>query len=168
MSKYQDVIRKLNLIAHPVEGGFFKRNYTAEVKAYFPNIGEERKVASAIFYLFGDTSLSYPHYLNQDELWHFYSGAPIELLLLPKNGSSELIIMGSDILRGHKPQVQILAGTVFCAKMVKGGEYSLIGATLSPAFEYGDYHEVDCLKLISKYPQYEEFLKEFIPKNKEN
>ena len=162
MSKYQDIINKMNLIAHPVEGGFFIRNYTAQAKAYFPNIEEERAIASAIFYLFGKNSFSYPHYLKQDELWHFYSGNPVELLLLHNNGSSELITMGSDILSNQKPQVSILAGTIFCAKMVKNVEYSLIGATLSPAFEYGDYHEVDCSELLNKFPQYNEFLQDFI------
>ncbi|MBI9031997.1 cupin domain-containing protein [bacterium] len=162
MSKYQDVIRKLNLIAHPVEGGFYRRNYTAKVKAFFPNLGEERSLASAIFYLFGEKSLSYPHYLKQDELWHFYSGSPVELLLLPRENKPELIIMGSDILNGHKSQVTILAGTIFCARMLAGGEYSLIGATLSPAFEMGDYHDVDCSELIKKYPQHKEFLTGFL------
>lgn len=161
MSKYQDIINKLNLIAHPVEGGFFVRNYTSEVKAYFPIVNEERAIASAIFYLFGDKALSFPHYLKQDEIWHFYSGSPLELLLLHKNGSSELITMGSDILNNQKPQVSILAGTIFCAKMKKGGEYSLIGATLSPAFDYSDYKEVACSELINKYPEYKEFLQEF-------
>lgn len=165
MSKYQDIKRKLNLIAHPAEGGFFKRNYTAEVKAYFPNIEEEREIASAILYLFGEKSFSYPHYLKQDEIWHFYSGDPVELLLMFKDGKTELITMGNDILNEQKPQVVILAGTVFCAKMVKGGDYSLIGATLSPAFEYGDYHEVDCANLINKLPKYREFLQDFIPNN---
>lgn len=162
MSKYQDVIRKLNLIAHPSEGGVFKRNYTAETKAFFPNIGEEREIASAIFYLFGEDSFSYPHYLEQDELWHFYSGAPIHLLLIYKDGRSELLTMGSDILNNQKPQVPISAGTIFCAKMVKDGEYSLIGATLSPAFKYEDFHEVDSHSLIESYPQYAEFLQDFI------
>lgn len=165
MSKYQDIIRKLNLISHPVEGGFFKRSYTAEVKAYFPNIEEERAVSSAIFYLFGENSLSYPHSLKQDEIWHFYSGNTIELLLIPEEGESEMITMGSDILSGQKPQVVIKAGTIFCAKMKKGGEYSLIGATLSPAFEYGDYQDVKSADIILKYPQYEDFLQDFIQKN---
>jgi len=165
MSKYQDIIRKLNLISHPVEGGFFKRNYTAGVKAYFPNIDEEREVASAIFYLFGENSLSYPHYLKQDEIWHFYSGDPLELLLIHQDGRTEIIEVGSDILNGQKPQVVIIAGTIFCAKMIKGGEYSLIGATLSPAFEYGDYHDVTYSEMIYKCPQHEEFLQDFVHKN---
>lgn len=165
MSKYQDIIRKLELIAHPVEGGFFKRSYTSEVRAYFPNIEEERAASSAIFYLFGEKSLSYPHYLKQDEIWHFYSGDPVELLLFHQDGTCEMLRMGSDILSGQKPQVCIIAGTIFCAKMVSGGEYSLIGATLSPAFEYSDYHEVDANFLIQKLPQYGEFLQGFIPLN---
>ncbi len=162
MSKYQEIINKLNLISHPLEGGFFKRSYTSEVKAYFPNIEAERESSSAIFYLFGEESLSFPHYLKQDEIWHFYSGNPIELLLINSNNTQELVIMGSDILLDQKPQVIIKAGTIFCARMVKGGEYSLIGATLSPAFIYDDYQEVDCELLISKFPQYKEFLIDFI------
>lgn len=165
MTKTQEIIRKLGLEKHPLEGGFFKRSYTCQEESFFKQVGENRPLASAIYYLFDDELVSRPHYLKQDEIWHFYSGQALEILLIYPDNSSRFIIMGADILNGQVPQVAIPASTIFCAKMKAGGTYSLIGATLSPAFSYKDYHEVNPGVLLEKFPEYEEFLHNFIPDN---
>lgn len=160
-SKCNEIIKLLGLEEHPCEGGFFKRTYTAQESNKFAKWETERPISSAIFYLFGEDALSYPHSLQQDEIWHFYSGDSIELLLIKQNEEPQLIIMGSDILQGEKPQVVITAGTIFCAKLKSGGDYGLIGATLAPAFAYTDYQAVECSALIIKYPQFRDFLNHF-------
>ena len=51
------------------------------------------------------------HQLPTDELWHFYLGDPIELLLLSPDGSDELVILGHDVLAGQRVQTVVPAGT---------------------------------------------------------
>jgi len=40
--------------------------------------------------------------LKTDELWHFYTGSPIELLLLYPDGSGEEVILGTDFSAGQR------------------------------------------------------------------
>ena len=42
------------------------------------------------------------HRLPTDELWHFYLGDPIELVLLDSDGSDEIVILGQDVLAGQR------------------------------------------------------------------
>ncbi len=165
MPKIDEIINKLDLEKHPMEGGFFRRTYTSKIITYFSNLGEERPLASAIYYLFDKTLVSKPHSLKQDEIWHFYCGSSLEILLIYPDDNSEILTMGSDILNDNKVQVVIPAGTIFAAKIQKDGAYALIGATLSPAFAYSDYKEEDSLYLMNKFPQYKEFLQDFTSRN---
>jgi predicted cupin superfamily sugar epimerase len=164
MSKTQEIIKLLNLEKHPLEGGYYKRTYTSKFKSFFSGLGEERFLASAIYYLFDENLVSRPHSLKQDEIWHFYSGSQIEVLLIYPDNISEIVTMGSDILRGDIPQLIIPAGSIFSAKLKKGGDYALIGASLSPAFDYEDYQDGDILDLINKFPQHGDFLKSCLPR----
>ena len=56
-----------------------------------------KPLCSAIIALLVDdpTVFSDMHRLPTDELWHFYLGDPIELLLLYSDGSDELVILRS-------------------------------------------------------------------------
>jgi predicted cupin superfamily sugar epimerase len=159
MNKITSIIEKLGLVKHPCEGGYFKRNYTSSVKANFDGFDSSRALASAIYYLLSPTSVSRFHTLEQDEIWHFYAGDPVEVLLLTKDGRAEMISFGSDVLANQTPQLVIPRGTIFGAKLEEGGEYALFGATLTPEFHYKDYNEIPYKELIRKYPDFEEFIK---------
>ena len=60
------------------------------------------------------------HRLPTDELWHFYLGDPIELLLLYSDGSDELVILGQDVLAGQRIQTVVPAGTYMGARLRPG------------------------------------------------
>lgn len=162
MSKIKSIIDKLELVPHPFEGGLFRRSYTSPIKISPFEGEEERSIASAIYYLLTDNYMSRPHSLKQDEIWHFYSGDPLEILLIYPNKKSEIVTMGADILLNQIVQLVIPSNTIFCAKICKGGVYSLIGASLSPAFVYGDYQYVSPISMIEEFPQYKDFLQDFL------
>jgi uncharacterized protein len=68
-----------------------------------------KPLCSAIIALLVDdpTVSSDMHRLPTDELWHFYLGDPIELLLLYSDGSDELVILGQDVLAGQRIQTVV-------------------------------------------------------------
>ena len=45
-------------------------------------------------------SVSIFHKLPTDEIWHFYAGDPLRLMLLFADGSAKDVIMGGDPLEG--------------------------------------------------------------------
>ena len=87
-------------------------------------------VGTAIVGLFCDDppSRSLFHRLGFDEVWHFYGGDPIRLVLLHPDGESGEVILGSDVLAGQRVQYPIPAGTWQAGELVPGGEWACTGA----------------------------------------
>ena len=79
--------------------------------------------------------------MKTDEVWHFYGGDPIELLLLHPGGRSEVVVLGSDVFAGQRPQFTVPAGAWMGARpAAKGPEaYGFFGTTMAPGFEYDDF-----------------------------
>jgi predicted cupin superfamily sugar epimerase len=38
------------------------------------------------------------------------------------------------------------------ARLIKGGEYALLGTTMAPGFDYADFSKGNASELIAKYP----------------
>lgn len=66
--------------------------------------GRKRPVTGVIDLTTGFFTNSDMHRLPTDEIWHFYLGDPIELLLLHPDGTDELIVLGHDEMRDEKVQ----------------------------------------------------------------
>ena len=125
------------LIAHfemeplPVEGTYFVSTYrcTTPTPAGGP-------AGTAIVGLYCDDppSRSLFHRLGSDEVWHFYGGDPIRLVLLHPDGSSGEVILGGDVLAGQAVQHVIPAGTWQAGELLPGGQWSLFGCTMAPGF----------------------------------
>jgi predicted cupin superfamily sugar epimerase len=92
------------------------------------------------------------HRLPTDELWHFYLGDPIELLLLHPSGADELVILGADVLNGQRIQTVVPAGTWMGARLRPGGEYGVYGNTMAPGFVPSDFVPGDLAELSARWP----------------
>ena len=69
------------------------------------------------------------HRLAFDEVWHFYAGDPVRLVLLHPDGSSENVTLGADILGEERVQCVVQAGTWQAGEPVPGGEWAFFGCT---------------------------------------
>ncbi len=125
--KATDIIKHLNLTPLPVEGGYFRRTYLKSDES------PSGTSASAIFYFLTPDTCSLLHRLPKDELYHFYVGDPVELLVLDDHGGRRHIL-GSDILGGQKVQHLVPAGFWQGSRLVSGGRFALMGTTMCPAF----------------------------------
>jgi hypothetical protein len=154
-----DQIRTLlHLKPHPEEGGYFIETYrsseTISEKALPSRYKGRRFFGTAIYYLLTTQTFSALHRLRSDEIFHFYSGDPVEMLQLWPDGSGRVVILGSDILNGMQPQVVIPRGVWQGAKLLKNGKFALLGATVSPGFEFADYESGRRDELVKSYPKF--------------
>ena len=95
----EQLVEHWRLTTMPTENVRFSQTYVdARTGA------DGKPLCSAIIALLVDdpTVFSDMHRLPTDELWHFYLGDPIELLLLYSDGSDELVILGQDVLAGQR------------------------------------------------------------------
>ncbi|WP_216207615.1 cupin domain-containing protein [Amycolatopsis aidingensis] len=132
----------------PVEGGLFRRTWAGPMDA------DGRPAGSAILALFAaeDELFSALHRLPLDEVWHFYLGDPLELLLLEPSGAARIELLGQDVLAGQRVQLTVPAGTWMGAQVAPGGRWSLCGTTMAPGFVPEDYEGGDLDTLLAAYP----------------
>ncbi|HEX3793601.1 MAG TPA: cupin domain-containing protein [Acidimicrobiales bacterium] len=123
----ESLIAALDLSPHP-EGGWYRRTWVAE------SDGGERPQGSAIIYLLLTGEESAPHRIDATEMWHFYDGDPLELQREWPDGRTERDVLGPDVLSGQMPQIVVPAGVWQSARPT--GRYSLVGATVTPAFTF--------------------------------
>lgn len=98
------------------------------------------------------------HRLPTDEVWHFYLGDPIELLLLHPDGSDALVILGTDVLGGHRVQFTVPSGAWMGARLRPGGEYGVYGNTMAPGFVPSDFERGARAALCCRWPEREELI----------
>ncbi|MCZ2122516.1 MAG: cupin domain-containing protein [Anaerolineales bacterium] len=142
--KVKALIEKYNFQPLPAEGTLFVSTYRSASE--FEN-GKPHGTAMLGMYCDDPKSLSLFHRLTADEVWHFYGGDPLRLVLLYPDGSSKEIILSSENV-----QAVIPAGVWQAGHMVAGGAYSLFGCTVAPGFT-GDMFEGGAQsQLLKLYP----------------
>jgi len=150
-----DEIKKLlNLTPHPVEGGWFRRTYTAPGTVEVERAGETatRATGSAIYYLLEPGTFSEMHVLSSDELFHFYLGDPVEMLQLWPDGSSRVVVLGPDLKAGQYVQMLVPAGVWQGTRLLDDGKVALLGCTVVPGFDFADYVGGSYIELEKRWP----------------
>jgi predicted cupin superfamily sugar epimerase len=103
-------------------------------------------------------SFSDMHRLPTDEIWHFYLGDPIELLLLHPDGRDELVVLGPDVVAGQEVQHVVPAGTWMGARLRPGGEYGVWGNTMAPGYTLSDFEGAVAAELVARWPHREDLI----------
>jgi predicted cupin superfamily sugar epimerase len=134
----------------PVEGTLFVSTYRSRQDT--PNGGP---LGTAMIGLYCDDPISFScfHRLPSDEIWHFYGGDPLRLVLLHPDGSSEQVVMGSNPQAGQHVQFIVPAATWQAGQMIRGGRYSLFGCTMAPGFTSEGFEAGLAADLIERYPE---------------
>jgi uncharacterized protein len=147
----EELVRKLDLKPHP-EGGYFRETYRAAFQVQ--TLRGRRSAGTAIYYLLQRGAQSAWHrVVGADELWLYHDGDPLALHLLHEDGRLESTVLGRGVLKGEQPQVLVPAGVLQAAEPL--GEYTLVGCTVSPGFEYADFELPDADALLARYPAHE-------------
>jgi len=126
----QAIIRELELQRHP-EGGWYRQTFR-------DTQGSQRGHSTAIYYLLEAGERSHWHRVTDAvEVWHHYAGAPMKLHISENGTDSTTINLGPDVLAGERPQGLVPAGWWQSAETM--GEFTLVGCTVSPGFEFSSF-----------------------------
>jgi len=130
-----ELIRSLQLQPHP-EGGFYRETFRSTVRVAM----EQRPARSAlttIYFLLAAGGFSAWHRVLSDEVWHWYEGEPLELLLgSPDFGIVQRHTLGP-VATGTQPAATVPADWWQAARPL--GSYALCGCTVAPGFEFEDF-----------------------------
>ena len=151
------IISWLKLKPHPEEGGFFSETYRSLdliTKTCLPNrYLSAHSFSTAIYYLLTPETFSVIHRLKTDEIFHFYLGDQVTMLLLFPDGSSKVATLGKDIINDEQLQVIVPKGTWQGSFLNPGGVFALLGTTMAPGFDFEDYETAQRQTLITEYPK---------------
>ncbi|MGO9211292.1 MAG: cupin domain-containing protein [Terriglobales bacterium] len=148
-----------------IEGGLFRQTYVAEesvvAEALPKRYGAPRTFGTAIYYLLTSEpdSFSALHRLETDEIYHFYLGGPVEMLLLHPDRHGERIVLGPDVLGGQHVQFVVPRGVWQGLRLIYGGSFALMGTTMAPGFDLADWAEGKRDPLIREYPEHAELIR---------
>jgi len=160
-----EVTQLLHLKPLSIEGGFFRETYRSRwtVSAeYLPHgISGSRSIGTAIYYLITPETFSALHRLPGTEVFHFYLGDPVLMLQLLPDGSAQMVTLGNDLLAGQQPQVVVRGQVWQGSKLAPGGKWALMGTTMSPGFDFGDYEHAEPEGLTTQYPGMAEKIREY-------
>jgi predicted cupin superfamily sugar epimerase len=149
LPEVQALIEHFKLKPMPVEGTLFTNTYRSRQE-----IAEGKPFCDAIIALYCDEprSVSLFHQLPVDEIWHFYAGDPLRLVLLYPDGTSSDVIMGNDPLHGQQVQFVVPAGVWQAGHLLPGGRFALFGCTMAPGFTEDMFEGGIRDRLIQVYP----------------
>lgn len=164
MKRINELIQKLDLQPHP-EGGYFKETYRSEEQISHSELGDDysgkRNVSTCIYFLLTSDMFSAFHKINQDEIWHFYEGSPIELHTISEAGNHSKYLIGGDFSSGQTPQLVVRGGNYFAARIIEKESYALVGCTVAPGFDFDDFDLPSRKELLGKFPGHDELISEF-------
>jgi predicted cupin superfamily sugar epimerase len=127
MNEANRLIALLGLKPHP-EGGHYRQTFEDA-----PGVSG-RAHSTAIYYLLRAGEISRPHRIDAAEIWHFYRGDSLELLIQEEAGKTVRHVLGADIGVGQEPQVVVPPHAWQAAKPL--GAYTLVGCTVAPGFKF--------------------------------
>ena len=110
-------------------------------------------LGSALYFMMTPQEPVKLHRIKNDQLYHYYLGDPIELLLLYESGKSDLVRVGPDIAGGQSVQLFIPGGTFHTARIIGWRPWFLGGSTEWPGVNVAEDVELgDMEALAAKYP----------------
>lgn len=125
MNEPETIIATLGLEPHP-EGGHFREMFR---DGDWP-VG--RSYSTAIYYLLRVGEVSREHRIDAAEIWHYYRGDPLELLIQPMGGKPERHVLGPKVEAGERPQIVVPPQAWQAARPL--GAFTLVGCTVAPGF----------------------------------
>ena len=160
----EQIIDQLQLRPLPHEGGLFRETYRTPQSIPQNLLGGvysgDRSFSTAIYYLLTSDMFSAMHRVPGDEIFHFYTGDPVEMLHITPDGNSSVVTLGPDILSGMRPQIVVPGGVWQGCRVIPGGDFALLGTTMAPGFDFDDYTHADPDELIALCPSQEKLIRE--------
>src|SRR6516162_3393788 len=92
----------------------------------------ERPLGSALYFMVTPTAPVRLHRIRNDQLYHYYLGDPLEVLLLHGDGTSERVVVGANLRGGERLQLFIPGNTFHIARLTGRRRWFLGASTEWP------------------------------------
>src|SRR6266487_2162096 len=112
-----------------------------------------RPAGSALYFMVTPGAPVRLHRIRNDQLYHYYLGDPIEVLMLRIDGTTERIVVGPDLRGGQLAQLLIPGNTFHTARVLGRRRWFLGASTEWPGVEPTDVEIGEIGSLAAKYPQ---------------
>src|SRR5205807_2579752 len=113
---------------------------------------DARPLGSALYFMVTRGAPVRLHRIRNDQLYHYYLGDPIEVILLHAGRSAERIIVGPDLRAGQRVQLLIPGNTFHTARLIGGQRWFLGASTEWPGVVPADVEIGKLDELAGKYP----------------
>ena len=120
-----------------------------------------RPVGSALYFMVTPGAPVRLHRIRNDQLYHYYLGDPLEVLMLRVDGTTERVVVGPDLRGGQLVQVLIPGNTFHTARVIGRRRWFLGASTEWPGVEPVDVEIGNVDALVAKYPQVADDLRTF-------
>lgn len=131
-----ELIERLTLAPHP-EGGYYREVYRSERSVATGDERGERSAVTTIYFLLTAGDVSRWHRVASDEVWHFYEGEGLELLVASPD-FADLAQVALGRVGENAAAVHVVpAGHWQAAR--PAGDYALVGCTVGPGFDFADF-----------------------------
>ena len=127
-----EIIAQLALKPHP-EGGHYRETFRDD-----RTVTGGRAASTAIYFLLARGERSHWHRVDAAEVWHYYAGAPLLLEIAEQEKAPiRRVTLGPDLAAGERPQAVVSTGAWQAAASL--GEWTLVGCTVAPGFEFAGF-----------------------------
>jgi uncharacterized protein len=155
-----ELIQGLGLTPHP-EGGYFREVYRSAARVQPADGRADRLALTTIYFLLVAGQVSRWHRVASDEVWHYYEGDPLELLVADAGFSDVSRRLLGPVGDRTEPVHVVVASEWQAARPI--GAYTLVGCTVGPGFEFSDFQMLDAspdeaAALKQRHPQLAVFI----------
>jgi predicted cupin superfamily sugar epimerase len=155
----QDIVERFALLPHP-EGGYFREVFRSGLSLEHPVRGARRSGGTFIYFLLAEKDFSAFHrVLGSDEIWHLYSGGPLELHTIDDAQRYMKHVLTTDLARGE-PALVVPGGRWQAARLAPGADWAFCGCTVAPGFDFADFEMPPASELVARFPAHERAIRE--------
>ncbi len=162
MLSINELVKHFDMLPHP-EGGYYKETYRSNEliarNALPQRFVGDRNFSTAIYFLLEKGNFSGFHKIQSDECWHFYAGQTLLIYVLHNNGELQIITLGNNIMNGEVFQAEVPAGCWFASEPAPNSEFSFVGCTVAPGFDFADFELAKAKELIKDFSQHNVLIK---------
>ncbi|WP_027212631.1 cupin domain-containing protein [Burkholderia sp. WSM2232] len=120
----EEIVERFGMERHHLAGWYAPHYSDSEVSG-------PPRLSSMYYLLAGDEPVQL-HKLNGIEVWHYYLGAPVEMLVTNGSRMHQVSLLGADLAAGQRPQLAVPAHVWHASRSL--GEWTLLGCTMSPGY----------------------------------
>lgn len=152
-----EVQRALGLEPHPT-CGFVASSYVSPIAVAPSGLPEPfadgRPAGSALYFMVTPQAPVHLHCIRNDQLYHRYAGAALEVLMLLPDGSHRVEVMGDDLGAGEHLQLLIPSSTFHTARLrgAPADAWFLGASTEWPGVDPADVVIGDADELAERFP----------------